>query len=83
MTCNYTDLLTMMHHRAFNLSTHYFDPEFSRQLRAHSFTPKITALLKDCLQHPVSVHCPCIYTSSAQCHRSSQMQLDDIIVEQL
>ena len=39
--------------RTCNLATQCLRSEFSQQIRAHEFIPKITSALKDLLQHPV------------------------------
>ena len=40
--------------RTCNLATQCLRSEFSQQIRAHEFIPKITSALKDLLEHPVS-----------------------------
>ena len=43
----------MLFHRTCNLATQCLRSEFSQQIRAHEFIPKITSSLADLLDHPV------------------------------
>ena len=45
--------LTAMFYRTCNLATQCLRSEFSQQIRAHEFIPKITSSLSDLLEHPV------------------------------
>ena len=50
---NFYLLFVVLFHRTCNLATQCLRSEFSQQIRAHEFIPKITSSLADLLDHPV------------------------------
>ena len=49
-TCIY---IVFLHCSTCNLATQCLRSEFSQQIRAHEFIPKIVSALRDALEHPV------------------------------